>query len=522
MSKDAASLPNDPALLKELVAQQDATIDQQVSTIETLSGELAQLKHYVAQLMRARFGPRSEKLDPNQLALFEAATEEPTKNVAPIVATPIAAHVRRGGGRNPLPADLPRERIEHDLNEHEKQCPGCGQIRQRIGSETSEQLDYIPAQLKVIEHVRWKYACRSCQEHVATAAPATKPIERGLPGPGLLAQLVVGKFSDHLPLYRLEDVFARAGMELPRSTLCRWARQTAELLEPLYNLMVERVRRSRVIHTDDTPVPVLDPTLGHTRTGRFWVYCGDGDNPYSVYDYTPSRKRDGPAKFLAEYQGYLQADAFAGYDGIYAAGTVKQVLCWAHARRKFFEAKETRPREAHQALAWIARFYEIEREAKSASPETRRALRQERAVPLLAEFRAWLLTLTGSVLPKSPMGQAVHYVLPRWDGFVRYCDDGILAIDNNLSERTLRPCAIGRKNWLFLGNDEGGRTAAILLTFMASCKANQVEPWAYVRAMILELAEQRCAEALPPSLLAPLLPDVWLQAHPDAHRPWSR
>jgi transposase len=521
MSMDAASLPNDPALLKELVARQDATIEQQVSTIDSLTSKVAQLEHYVAQLVRARFGPRSEKLDPNQLSLFEVIGEEPAQPVGPTVETRIAAHVRRGGGRSALPADLPRERIEHDLNEEKKHCPGCGRMRERIGSETSEQLDYVPAQLKVVEHVRWKYACRACQEHVATAAPAAKPIDRGLPGAGLLAQLVVGKFSDHLPLYRLEDVFARAGMELPRSTLCRWARNAADLLEPLYALMVERVRRSRVIHTDDTPVPVLDPTLGHTRTGRFWVYCGDREHPYSVYDYTPSRKRDGPVTFLADYRGYLQADAFAGYDGIYAAGSVQQVLCWAHARRKFFEAKETRPREAHEALAWIARLYEIEREAKNASQEERRALRQARALPLLAEFRAWLVSLTGRVLPKSPFGQAVHYVLPRWEGFVRYCEDGVLAIDNNLSERTLRPCAIGRKNWLFLGNDRGGRTAAILLSFMASCKANQVEPWAYVRAMISEMSEHSRGETLP-TPLATLLPDAWLVAHPEAYRPWSR
>ena len=519
MSTDASSLPDDPALLKELVAQQDATIDQQVSTIETLTGKLAQLEHYVAQLVRARFGPRSEKLDPNQLALFAAAVEEPVPPVPPTSETSVPAHVRRGGGRSDLPADLPRERIEHDLSEAERRCPGCGQPRQRIGSETSEQLKYVPAELKVIEHVRWKYACRACQEHVAIAAPPPKPIERGLPEAGLLAQVVVGKFSDHLPLYRLEDVFARAGMELPRSTLCRWARQTAELLEPLYALMVQRVRSSHVIHTDDTPVPVLDPTLGHTRTARFWVYCGDTENPYSVYDYTASRKRDGPAQFLANYQGYLQADAFAGYDGIYAAGTVKQVLCWAHARRKFFEAKETKPREAHAALAWIGRLYEIEREAKDAMPEARRALRHDRALPLLAEFRVWLVSLTGSVLPKSPLGQAVHYVLPRWEGFVRYCEDGALAIDNNLSERTLRPCAIGRKNWLFLGNDRGGRTAATLMSLTASAKANQVEPWAYLRAAISRLAEQ--PRDVPPSfaLLTELLPDTWLRRIPTPTAP---
>ena len=367
-----------------------------------------------------------------------------------------------------------------------------------------------------MEHVRWKYACRHCQEHVAIAEPPAKPIDKGLPGPGLLAQVAVGKFSDHLPLYRLEDVFARGGVELSRSTLCRWARCTAQLLEPLYQLMVDRVRRSRVIHTDDTPVSVLDPMLPKTRTGRFWVYCGDPQNPYSVYDYTASRKRDGPASFLKDYQGYLQADAFAGYDGIYAAGTVKQVLCWAHARRKFFEAKEAQPRETHPALAFIARLYEVEREAKSLSAEARERPAPRAIVACAGRVPHLAHGIAGRVLPKSPVGQAIHYVLPRWEGLTRYCEDGALAIDNNLAERTLRPCAIGRKNWLFLGNDRGGRTAAILFSIMASCKANQVEPWAYLRDVLCQLSY-----ASPPAA-ATLLPDAWLAAHPEAHRCWSR
>ena len=508
-------MPNDVTLLQEIVAQQSSTID-------SLQSELAQLKHYVAQLVRARFGPRSERLDPNQLTLFTAPVVEASPPALDVEETPVQSHTRRGGGRNELPAVLPRERIEHDLTEHEKVCPGCGQLRQRIGCETSEQLEFIPAQLKVLEHVRWKYACRHCQEHVAIAEPPAKPIDKGLPGPGLLAQVAVGKFSDHLPLYRLEDVFARGGVELSRSTLCRWARCTAQLLEPLSQLMVDRVCRSQVIHTDDTPVSVLDPTLPKTRTGRFWVYCGDPQNPYSVYDYTASRKRDGPANFLKDYQGYLQADAFAGYDGIYAAGTVKQVLCWAHARRKFFEAKEAQPREAHPALAFIARLYDIEREAKSLSVEARRNLRQERSLPLLAEFHTWLTELTGRILPKSPVGQAIHYLLPRWEGLTRYCEDGALAIDNNLAERTLRPCAIGRKNWLFLGNDRGGRTAAVLFSFTASCKANQVEPWAYLQDVITQLADQPRNAMPAEKFLTQLLPDVWLRDHPEAHRSRSR
>ena len=500
MSKDAFSLPDDAAVLRELVAQQAATIDEQ-------RRELDQLKHYVAQLLKARFGPRTERLDPQQLALFAEPSVAPAAP-APPVETPVAAHVRRGGGRNALPEHLPRERIEHDLAEHDKSCPGCGRRRERIGCETSEQLEFVPAVLKVLEHVRWKYACCACQEHVATAPAPTKPLERGLPGPGLLAAIVVGKFSDHLPLYRLEDVFARSGVELGRSTLCRWARHAAELLESLYRRLAERVRASHVVHTDDTPVQVLDPALPKTRTGRFWVY-----------DYTTSRKRDGPALFLKDYRGYLQADAFSGYDGIYAAGAVKQVLCWAHARRKFYEAKETQPSEAHAALAYVARLYDVEREAKPLAPEERLRLRRERSLPLLDEFRACLTQLRTDVLPKSPLGQAIGYVLPRWDGLVRYCEDPALAIDNNLSERTLRPCAIGRRNWTFLGNDRGGRTAAVLFSFTASCKANSVEPWAYLRDVVLRLAATRPSSS---AELDELLPDAWLRTHPESRREYAR
>ena len=457
MSTDATHLPDDLATCHALIGQLAATNDQFSATVETQQRRLEQLEHYVAQLLRARYGPRSEKVDPAQLALFDPNAAEPAAESWPQpepLDTVVRAH-RRRGKRQPLPAELPRERVEHDLTEEEKCCPACGQQRERIGCQTSEQLEFVPASLYVVEHVRWKYACRGCQEHVAIARPAAKPIERGIPGPGLLAQLIVSKYGDHLPLYRLEDVFARHGVELARSTLCRWARLAADRLAPLYQLMVAEVRRSQVIHTDDTPVPVLDAELPHTRTGRFWVYVGDTTHPYSVYDYTPSRKRDGPAEFLAGYSGYLAADAFSGYDGIYVSGTVKQVLCSAHARRKFYEARTAQP-AAHQALAFIRRLYDIEREANGCSVERRLKLRRARSLPILDQLHVWLATTEPTVLPKSPLGQAIGYVLPRWDGFTRYCEDGRLAIDNNLSERTLRPCAIGRKNWLFLGSDRGG------------------------------------------------------------------
>jgi transposase len=520
---DAASLPDNLVELQQLVVTQSATLAAQQREIE-------QLKQYVALLLRARYGPRSEKVDPNQLALFDVQGAENADDGAEPQAPQddtsldvvVREHRRRGGGRSELPDDLPREQVEHDLAEEEKPCPQCGRMRQRIGSEASEQLELVPAQLKVIEHLRHKYACRHCQEHVARAPAAAKPIERGLPGPGLLAQLVVSKYAEHKPLYRLEDELARYGVEISRGTLCRWARCVADLVTPIYELLVARVRSSRIIWTDDTPMPVLDASLPHTRTARLWVYCGNRANPYIVYDYTTSRRRDGPVEFLRKFTGYLQADAYGGYDGIYAAGAVKQVLCWAHARRKFFESKESNE-EAHRALAFIALLYDVEREAKELTPERRLKLRRARSLALLDRFHRWLVAKQSNVLPKSPLGQAIGYVLPRWEGLVRYCEDGELSIDNNLSERMIRPCAIGRKNYLFFGSDRGGRTAAILYSLMASCKANSIEPWAYLRDLLTRLATAAGNESPPqPETLAPLLPEAWLATHPKHRRTWSR
>jgi len=510
MSTDASlPLPEDPALLKALAAQQQSTID-------ALQREMDQLKHYLAQLLRQRYGPRSEKCDPAQLALFDAAEEAPAASATePAVAeTPVRGHIRRGGGRNELPADLPRKRVEYTLPPEQLPCPCCGQERTKFGEEVSEQLEFVPASLLVTEHIRFKYACRHCQEQVAVADKPPQPIDKGIPGPGLLAATITGKYGDHLPLYRLEDIFARHGAELSRATMCGWMRQSAELLLPLYELLKRRVLASRVIHTDDTPVEVLDASLPHTRTGRFWVYVGDRRQPYVVYDYTPSRKRDGPAAFLKDYRGYLQADAFGGYDGIYAGsgGKIVEVGCWAHARRKFFEAKETASQAAHEALARIGQLYALERQAQEAelSAEALRTLRQEQALPKLMDFRAWLEELRLDSLPKSPIGTAARYALGNWQALVRYCEDGELAIDNNAAERAVKPCAIGRKNWIFCGSDNGGRTAAILFTMTGSAKRHNLDPFAWLKGVLTRLPLLRAAHDLPPDeLLQPLLPDSW-------------
>jgi transposase len=540
-----------------LRAQRQQLLEDQQQKDRTIAGLQQQLQY----LLRRVFGRSAEKLDPKQMQLFETLLNQlaPAAPAEPEPA-PTAPGAAAGHGRRRLPASLPRQKIIHDLPEDEKPCPCCGQLRHIIGQEVSEQLDYVPAKLTVIEHVRLKYACPACEAQAAesgpqisTAAKPLAPIEKGLAAPGLLAYVIVSKYGDHLPLHRLEHILARHGIELARSTLCDWMAQCADVLRPLYDLMVQRVLQSKVIHTDDTPVDVLDRSRTQTRTGRFWVYLGDPAHPFTVFSYTPSRSRDGPQEFLRgwgrEQRVYLQADAFGGYDGIYAGqvgGQVTEVACWAHARRKFYDARTSDTAVSTQALAYIRLLYDVEDAAKEqfaqqqgeaklpsasdasqSTPATRElvmatsaaaepaqsmyslatirfTLRQERAVPRLQQFHTWLRAQQaqhgGPILPKSPLGEAITYVFNQWDALTVYTSDGDLAIDNNASENALRRVALGRKNWLFCGSDTGGHTAAVLFSLLATCQRHKVEPFAYLRDVLTRIA------AHPASRLAELLP----------------
>jgi hypothetical protein len=320
--------------------------------------------------------------------------------------------------------------------------------------------------------------------------------------------VAISKYADHLPLYRQEGIFRRHGVELSRSTLCDWMAVAAELLSPLVAAMTRRVLTSKVIRVDDTPVTVQIPGGRGTKTGRLWVYLGDNDHPFAIYDYTPDRRADGPERFLKAYRtGYLQADAYSGYAGLHARGII-EVGCWAHARRKFFEARTSDPERAHAAIAWIGRLYEVEQEAREQGwDEARRhAARQERSRPLLTSFGSWLEAGSGKVLPKSPIGEAVAYTRSNWVALSRYLEASFLSIDNNASENALRPIAVGRKNWLFCGSDRGGRTAAVLMSLTASCKALHVEPFAYLRDVLERVSTH------PNSRIAVLLPDRWKPA----------
>ncbi len=508
MNDAEVDLPNDVALCHEMIRQQADSLDKAQRRIE-------QLEHAMDVLLRQKYGPRSERLDPNQLRLFteesdEAASSQEADVVPESPAKPKRTWKRRG--RQSLPEHLPRVPVVIELSEQARACPGCGGIRAQFDDEISEQLDYVPASLFVRQFIRRKYACRSCQEHVAIPPKPPQPIDKGLPGPGLLAHVITNKFAYHLPLYRQEQILAHHGVTISRSTLCGWLAQSAELFAPLYNLMIRRVRGSRIIWTDDTTVPVWDPTLPRTRTGRFWVYLGDAGNPYCVYDFTPRHTRDGPERFLEGFSGYLQADAFAGYDRLCAGADVIRVACWAHVRRKFYDARTTAPVPAHQALARIGQLYRIEDACKELSADERAAIRQRDAVPLLKSLGEWLDEQARVALPKSPVGRAIAYARNQWPDLRTYTLDGELSIDNNLSERNVRAQALGRKNYLFVGSDRGGRTAATLYSLVGTCKRHQIDPFAYLKDVLGRLPTH------PADRLRELLPDAWLETHPQARR----
>jgi transposase len=400
--------------------------------------------------------------------------------------------------------------IEHDLDESEKACPCCGQERQRIGQEKNEQLEHLPSNFVVLEHIRHKYACLHCnsghcqkcdgQAHIDLAAKPQQPIEKGLAGPGLLAYVVTSKLADHLPLYRLEQIFARQQVRISRSTLCGWIAAAARVVQPLYELICNRVRQSAVIHTDDTIVPILHE--GHCRQGRLWTYFGDQANRYIAYDFTPTRSAQGPLGWLGKWQGFLQADAFAGYDKLYARGDVTEVACWAHTRRKYFDAQESDPARALWMLEMIRRLYAVEKEAADRDAPTRLLLRQSQSAPILEQIRLWLIEQQVQVLPRSPIAGAIGYTLNQWPALVVYTSDSRLSPDNNVAERALRRVAIGRKNWLFSGHDESAQNHAVLWSLIASAQRHDLDVQLYLRSVLAHLP------GLPPEELPNYLPDV--------------
>lgn len=516
-------LPDDVALLKRLLLEERQERDALLAKIkEEASRQLeaererhaAEMKAAIAALLRRYYGPRSERFDPRQLFLFgqhvdtAQLDQDSVEDESGEQLVTRRIKKRHKHGRQQLPEHLERIEIEHDLDD--KACPACGNERCRIGQEVSEQLEYFPASFKVLRHVRHKYACARCDHdgynpNIATAEKPPQPIDKGLPGPSLLAYVITSKLGDHLPLYRLERIFERQQVHIARSTMCAWMRCAGELVTPLVELMTERVRQSKVIHTDDTTVPIQSPGAKQCRKGRVWCYLGDEVNPYIVYDYTPSRSRDGPAKWLTGYEGYLQADAYGGYDGVFHTQNVTEVACWAHARRKFYDAQDSDEQRAAQMLSLIAELYAVEREAKDADDATRFALRQERSVPILDRIKTWLdaESRRAGILPRSPMATAITYAQNQWQALCTYATYGFLSIDNNASERALKRVAIGRKNWLFAGNDAAAENHARLWSLIASCERHKVDPQQYLTSVLAKIG------TTPREELSQFLPDAW-------------
>jgi transposase len=530
MPLDLTTLPRGAAALRRLLMQRElehgAEHEQQTASLEQQAAELQatrnglqeltllheKLKLRLARMLRQQYGASSEKLraaiDQLQLTLgdieeqiAELAPPAPEQPSAPAPASP-GESTRRKPVRRPLPESLPREVIEHAAP---CACPNCGGALRPLGEDVTEVLDYTPASFRVIRHVRPKLSCRSC-ETIAQAAVPSLPIQRGLATPALLAHVLVAKYADHCPLYRQAEIYARAGVELDRSTLADWVGQSAGLLRPLVNAVSAHVMAADRIFADDTTVPVLDPGRGSTKTGRLWCYVRDdrffaGAAPPAVlYRYSPDRKGEHPRSHLAGYRGILQADGYAGYSGLYESGAT-EAACMAHCRRPFFElhASDGSPL-ALEALQRIAALYAIEDSIRGQPPEVRLRVRQAQSAPLYANLRTWLEQTLTRISGKSQMASAIRYMLTRWDALTLVLRDGRACIDNNAAERAMRPIPLGRKNWLHAGSDSGGERAAAIFSLTETAKLNMLDPEDYLRQVLERIADhpvKRVPELLP-------------------------
>jgi len=494
-------LPDDVAVLKSQVADQLARNEQLTTENQHYKAQVLTLTEQLNLALARRYAASSEKLSPDQIRLFdEAETQATAAGEDETVSVP--AHSRRKRGRKPLPGALPRVEVIHELPEAERVCPHDGKLLTEIGEVTSEQLDIIPAKIQVIRHVRKQYAC-SCGQCIRTAALPPQPIPKSLASPGLLAHITVSKYQDALPLHRQEAILSRIGVDLPRATLANWMIQAGQLIQPLLNLLRDRLLAYDILQMDETPVQVLKES-GKTAQSKSYLWLqrgGPPEQPVILYDYGPGRGQEVPKRLLAGYRGYLQTDGYEGYNAVVAVNALTHVGCMAHARRKFDEAvkgqsKHPSAGKAHRGLALIRNLYRVEKQARKLAPAARHAHRHRHARPILDELRAWLDEALPQVPPASATGKALNYLHNEWDKLVRYLEDGRLEIDNNAAENAIRPFVIGRKNWLFSASVKGVQASANLYSLIETAKANGLEPYAYLRHLFTVLPKATTVEAI--------------------------
>jgi transposase len=505
-----AELPNDVDSLKRLVLELQSAVDSHELEIE-------RLKLLLARLRRARFGRSSEALD-QQIEQLELTLEEleASQAVRPVITVTALEKIPEKPVRQPLPEHLPREPMRHEApTGPDCTCPECGGVLREMAPDVTEVLERIPARFKVVRHLRPKFSCAKCETVIQAPAPS-RPIAGGMAGASVIAHVLVSKFCDHLPLYRQSQIYAREGVELARSTMAEWVGHSTELCHPLVDAIVKYVMRATKLHADDTPVPVLCPGRGTTKTGRLWVYVRDDRNsadespPAVLFRYSPDRKALHPNRHLETFRGVLQADAYAGFEPLYERKDepLLEAACWAHARRKLYDVYEaTDSPIAREGVERIAKLYEIEEQIRGRPPPERQLARKQHAVPLLESLQRWLIETVRTLSKKSELALAIRYALSRWKALTRYCEDGRIEIDNTSAERALRAVALGRKNYLFAGSDSGGERAAAMYTLIGTAKLNNLDPEGYLRYVLERIADHpinRIEELLPWNVVAKL------------------
>ena len=512
---EIAALRAENATLRAEIAQLRAMVEELQKTVAEQRRTIAEKDATIQRLLKMKFGPHSERVEgptlfDSVMSPEPAVVADPVPLDEPLVTTT----KRKGHGRRVKPKELPRRREVIEPTDAEKVCPCCSGMKVKIGEVSSERYDYQPASIFVRELVRPTYACRACEQkgldpQIAKAALPPEPLPKSNVGPGLLAHVIVSKFVDHLPLYRQESILGRHGLPIRRSTLCDYLQGCGQLLKPLFDHMHQRLLTSYAIHADDSPIKLLRPK----RTAYAWIYLGDDDNPYTLFDFTAGRREEFPQRFLKDFKGFLHADGYSGYNVVHEH--LRHVGCWMHARRYFVEAKGNDPR-SFEALAFIRTLYAVEKEIEDERNRRKEPFthddgvkkRQSRAGPILERFKAWLEMQRATSTPSSSFGEALTYARNQWPSLIRYVDDARLAIDNGEAERGIRPLAIGRKNWLHIGGDSGLTTASVLLSVCASAKRNHLKPWAYLTDVLNQLASRS-----PTADMNDLLPDCWANRH---------